>query len=198
MNMKFKLSINKNMINKANPSTWGWKNAEFTGEELADHVREGFAFSPAVLKSTAKSSKPSIKDVNFAQILAIDIDNDVKAYNSLSKKYDKHIKSIEEGYLTFEEASNNDFIKSNALLVYSTPSHNDDCHRFRIVFVIEDEISNPAEYREIISVLIEKFGGDKSCSNIDRLFYGNRDCELEYFGNTLNKEILLPTVEQLL
>lgn len=183
--MILNLSINKSMINKANPSLYGWKNAEMTGEELADHIHNGFAFSPGVLKPNASGRKPSIKDIKFAHILAIDIDNDIKSYNSITKKYDKRIKTVEEGYKTYSEAIIDDFIKNNALLVYTTPSHKAGFERFRIVFVIEKQIANPVEYRQIITSLIDKFGGDKSCSNIDRLFYGNRDCQLEYFGNIL-------------
>lgn len=196
--MKFQLSINKNMLNKANPSTWGWRNVEFSGEELAEHIKEGFAFSPAVLRPNAKATKPSIKDVNFAQILAIDIDNDIKSYNSITKKYDKRKKTEQEGYLCYDAAKFNNFLIENALFVYTTPSHKEDWHRFRIVFVQNEGIYNPVEYREKISILIDRFGGDKSCSNIDRLFYGNRDCDMVYFGKVLNSYILLPTIEQLL
>jgi len=179
------------MINKANPSLYGWKNAEMTGEELADHIHNGFAFSPGVLKPNASGRKPSIKDIKFAHILAIDIDNDIKSYNSITKKYDKRIKGFEEGYWTYEEAKADDFVKENALLIYTTPSHKPDFERFRIVFVIEKQISNPEEYRKAISFLIEKLGGDKSCSNIDRLFYGNSNCRLEYFGNILNQDFVI-------
>ena len=190
--MIFNLSINKNMINKANPSLFGWRNVEFTGEQLAEHIQNGLAFSPGVLKPTASGRKPGIKDINFAQILAIDIDNDIKTYNTITKKYDKRIKNMDEGYWTYEEAKSDDFIKENALLIYTTPSHKPDFERFRIVFVIEKQITRPDVYRDSISILIDKFGGDKSCSNIDRLFYGNRNCELEYFGNILNQEIISP------
>lgn len=171
------------MINKANPSLYGWRNAEFSGEELADHIQSGFAFSPGFLKPNASGRKPAIKDIECAQILAIDIDNDIKSYNSLTKKYDKRIKTVEEGYLTFKEAIVDEYIKDNAMLVYTTPSNKPDFERFRIVFVIEKPIKNPDEFRKAITYIIDKFGGDKSCSNIDRLFYGHRDCELKYFGN---------------
>lgn len=184
--MILNLSINKSMINKANPSLYGWKNAEMTGEELGDHIHNGFAFSPGVLKPNASGRKPSIKDIKFAHILAIDIDNDIKSYNSLTKKYDKRIKTIDEGYKTYSETIKEDFIKNNALLVYTTPSHKVGFERFRMVFVIEKQINNPVEYRQIITPLIDRFGGDKSCSNIDRLFYGHRDCQLEYFGKIYN------------
>lgn len=178
------------MINKANPSLYGWRNAEFTGDELAEHILNGFAFSPGILKPNASGRKPSIKDIQSAQILAIDIDNDIKTYNSKTKKYDKRKKTVDEGYWTYKEASGDDFIRENAILIYTTPSHKPDFERFRIVFVNKNPIANPEEYRKEITVLIERFGGDKSCSNIDRLFYGHRDCQLEYFGNILSKEEL--------
>ncbi len=187
---KFMLSINKNMLNKANPSTYGWKNIEFSGAELAEHVYEGFAFSPGILKPKASGRKPDIKDIKSAQILALDIDNEIKSYNTVSKKYDKRIKTIAEGYLTIDAVKQDEFIRNNALLIYTTPSHKLEFHRFRIVFVIDKQITLADEYRKIISILIDKYGADKSCSNIDRLFYGNRNCEVVYFGKTLNIDLL--------
>jgi hypothetical protein len=187
--MKFKLSINKSMINKANPSLYGWRNAEMEGEELADHIMNGFAFSPGVLKPGAKGTKPGIKDIECAQVLAVDIDNDIKAYNQETKKYDKRIKTKEEGYLTYEDAISDTFIRENALLIYTTPSHKDNFHRLRIVFVLDNLITNPADFRDAITMLIEKFGGDKSCSNIDRLFYGNRDSQMKFFGNVYSNSL---------
>jgi len=94
--MILNLSINKSMINKANPSLYGWKNAEMTGEELADHIHNGFAFSPGVLKPNASGRKPSIKDIKFAHILAIDIDNDIKSYNSITKSFSIEIYGVIE------------------------------------------------------------------------------------------------------
>lgn len=193
---KIKLSINKNMLNKANPSIYGWRNIEYTGQELASHIQNGFAFSPGILKANANGKKPSINDIDSAQILAIDIDNDIKSYNSITKKFNKRIKSKIEGYITYEEAIKDPFIIENALLVYTTPSHQENFHRFRIVFVIEQFIRYAEVYRNLIIPLIERFGGDKSCSNIDRLFYGNSNCKLEYFGNLLNQEFLI--INQLL
>ncbi|GAB1372807.1 hypothetical protein MASR1M45_28700 [Candidatus Kapaibacterium sp.] len=42
--LKIKLSINKNMLNKANPSTYGWRNIEYTAQELASHIQKSLAF----------------------------------------------------------------------------------------------------------------------------------------------------------
>lgn len=189
--LKIKLSINKNMLNKANPSTYGWRNIEYTAQELASHIQKGLAFSPGILRANANGRKPSIKDIDSAQILAIDIDNDIKSYNNVTKKYDKRIKSKEEGYITYQEALIDQFVMENALFVYTTPSHQELFNRFRIVFVIEQFINNAEVYRNAITPLIERLGGDKSCSNIDRLFYGNSNCRLEYFGNILNQDFVI-------
>lgn len=189
--LKIKLSINKNMLNKANPSTYGWRNIEYKGQELASHIQKGLAFSPGILRANANGRKPSIKDIDSAQILAIDIDNDIKSYNNVTKKYDKRIKSKEEGYISYEEALIDQFVIENALFVYTTPSHQELFNRFRIVFIIEQFINNAEVYRNAITPLIERFGGDKSCSNIDRLFYGNSNCRLEYFGNILNQDFVI-------
>jgi hypothetical protein len=178
------------MINKANPSIYGWRNAEMTGPMFADHIMNGFAFSPGILKPNATGRKPSTRDIKTAQIFAIDIDNDIKTHNSITKKYDKHIKTVQEGYWTYREAKKDAIIKKYAHLIYTTPSHKDGYERFRIVFVIQKPILNPHDYGKMITPLIDRFGGDKSCSNIDRLFYGHRACELELFGNIIRYEDL--------
>ncbi|GAB1372806.1 hypothetical protein MASR1M45_28690 [Candidatus Kapaibacterium sp.] len=149
------------------------------------------SISPGILRANANGRKPSIKDIDSAQILAIDIDNDIKSYNNVTKKYDKRIKSKEEGYITYQEALIDQFVMENALFVYTTPSHQELFNRFRIVFVIEQFINNAEVYRNAITPLIERLGGDKSCSNIDRLFYGNSNCRLEYFGNILNQDFVI-------
>ncbi len=188
--MKFKLSINRNLINKDDPTKPGWENTEFTPDMLIEHIRSGYAFSQGVLRISASSKKPAIADISQAILLPIDIDNTTKVYNPTTKKYDERIMTIQEGYLPLDIAMADPWLHDNALLIYTTPSHTEEHHRFRIVFLLPEYISDPAKYAEIAKAFINKFQSDKSCKNIDRLYYGSKDAEYLVFGKQLKKSVL--------
>ena len=186
--MNIKLSINKNLIDKGSPWTAGWQNAEMSLQELADHIRSGYAFSQGVLKDGSSDKKPGINDVLEAKLLPVDIDNTMHVYNPEKKSYDKRMKTIEEGYFGFDEAAADHFLQNFAAFIYTTPSHTDAHHRFRIVFVLPEAVTDPVEYSNIAEAFIDKYDSDKSCKNIDRMFFGSRDCQLFMFGKQLSKK----------
>jgi len=189
--MKFKLSINKNLINKGDPRLNGWVNAEFNDHELKLHIEQGYAFCGGVLKDGVGTKKPTSSDILCAQLISIDIDNETKIYNKDSKSYDSNIKSIEDGYLPYDIALSDPWHHDNALLIYKTPSHTEEHHRFRIVFLLPEPIYDPIEYSKIAEVFIEKYGSDKSCKNIDRLFFGNQGADVFVFGKQLSMKELI-------
>jgi hypothetical protein len=177
-----KLSINENIINKGDPRTSGWKNVNFTIDQLIDHiVKRGCAWSPGILSETAGGKKPAVSDIVGAVILAVDIDNSIKAHNKSTGKYDDRAKSLAEGYLPLETAISDPWLKANSLFLYETPSSTAEWNRFRIVFLMHNLISDPAFYSEVASAFIEKFGADKSCKNIDRFFFGCRNAKFVKF-----------------
>lgn len=177
--MKIKLSINTNIIDKGNPAAHGWLNAELSVAELIKHIQQGFAFSPAVINPDAiGGTKPKADDVDYAQLLAIDIDNDF--YDTTEKKTRK--KTDKENYLTFDKVKNNIWMQNHALFAYTTASHTEEHHKFRIVFLLPEPIADPDEYKKIAKAIIERLGGDMHCSNIDRLFYGNRNATVAKFA----------------
>jgi P4 family phage/plasmid primase-like protien len=188
--MKFKLSINTTMINKDNPAKPGWKNAEFTLDEFSNHIRRGYAYCGGVIKDGAGTKKPESADISHAQLLSIDIDNEKKIYNHETKSYDKYKKEISDGYLPFDIAAADPFVVENALLIYTSPSHTSEWHRFRIVFLLPNTIHDIVEWSEIASAFIKKFDSDKSCKNIDRFYYGHTFCEMHIYGNQLSLKVL--------
>ena len=184
--MKIKLSINRNLINKGNPWQDGWQNAEMSPDELLAHIREGFAFSQAVLKEGVGTKKPEVADVIEAWLVPVDIDNTLKTWNKETKKYDERLKSTAEGYYSLEDVKVDAYVNENALFVYTTPNHTAEHHRFRIVFLLNEPISSPDDYKRIATVLINKFQSDKSCNNIDRLFYGSAGCKYRFIGKSIS------------
>lgn len=182
--MEFKCAINKNIINKSNPHAFGWHNEKLTKEQLAYHIVQGFAFSPGILNNDGiNQKKPTIADIQSAQLICVDIDNSIKSYNSETRKYDERRKEPNEGYITFPEVVNNEWIRKNALLAYTTPTHTLEHHKLRIVFLLPEQITDPANYSNLTEVFIDKFGSDKSCKNIDRMFFGNNKADIYTFGS---------------
>jgi len=187
--MTFELSINKNIINKGNPTANGWMNVVYTPDELIKSILKGFAYSQ-VLKDGAGTKKPESSDIAFAQLLSVDVDNEVREYDPETKTYKKRCKTIQEGYLTIDSILEDPWFHENALIVYTSPSHTDLQNKFRLIFLLPEKISDLDVYSATTSAFIEKFGADKSCKNIDRMFFGNTNAFYHIFGKQLSKNEL--------
>lgn len=187
--MTLKLSINKNIVGKQNPFAQGWRNTEFTLEELIEHIRSGYAFSHAVLIPNAGGKKPSKSDVDYTQMLILDIDNAIKEKNSEGVSHER-VKTAAEGYYSYQAAVNDKAVQENALFVYTTISNTSEHNRFRIVFLLPDIINNQLHFSNIAKAFIVYFHADKSCHNIDRLWFGAKDCEYKIFNKTLTREYI--------
>jgi len=64
-----------------------------------------------------------------------------------------------------------------ALFLYTSPSHTESAHRFRIVFGLPFifESDKTEHLKEIIKHYISIYGADKQCSDLTRIFYGNNN-----------------------
>lgn len=185
--MIFNLAINKNIINKGDPKSYGWVNAQFDAHQLMQHILSGYAYSQGVLKPEAGTAKPNIGDIIYAELLSVDIDNEVKEYDPESKSYNKRCKTLEEGYTSLDSVMEDPWFHENALLIYTTPSHTEVQNRFRIVFLLPERINDPKVFSDVSAAFIEKFDSDKSCKNIDRMFYGHTNAVCHIFGKMMSK-----------
>ena len=184
--MYFELSINQNIVNKGDAKRPGWVNTKFDANDLMKHILHGYAFSQGVLLPSVGNSKPSAADISHAQLLPVDIDNDVEVYDQETKTRSKRCKTMEEGYMSFDSVLEDPWFHENALLAYTTPSHTGLQNKFRIVFLLPEVIDNPNKYKEVASAFIDKFDSDKSCKNIDRMFFGHTNAEYCVFNNKLS------------
>ena len=167
---KLKVAINNkvtNKIAKGDRKTFGvltreCENVEITLDELAAVVNKGHPFCAQHLGSR--------KNENFkcSDVLAVDIDVGMSISDALA----------------------NDFVKQNAGFVYSTPSHTAEHHRFRIVFQTERTITDPEEMTAAYQGLIRTFGGDQSCKDACRAFYGSKGSEPIMLGKVLSNDQL--------
>lgn len=159
-----KLAINTTFKNK--PKTKDeykgicstFDNVEVSSEELSKLVQAGFAFCPQLKNNWKKASNFLCSDY-----LAVDIDEGVP----------------------LENMGEHDFVKKYCSFIYTTVNHADDHHRFRLVFELEESITDPDQMKHAMSGLLKKFGGDPSCKDPSRMFFGAKNCTLLYFNNTL-------------
>ena len=138
-----------------------WKEVVGPLEELKNHVGNGGAFIGARMLSGHRSSSA----FDFADLAVVDID---------------HGLTIEQ----FKEHP----LAASACWGYTTASHGPEADRFRVVFRLPHRISNPAVYKGVVTLLIKSLGGDKSCKDACRLFYGND--KAEHF--VWNPDVTLP------
>ncbi len=162
------IAINRNIINKvseeilkANNGTY--ENVNISIHDFAGLVNQGFAFC-----AQHKGNWRNTSNFTGSGFLAVDIDHG----------------------LTLEAAQEDDFFKQYASIIYTTPSHKPDAHRFRIVFELEEPITDTDRMRYALTGLILRFGGDRNCKDACRLFFGSSGSNPAVFGKRLpNLEI---------
>ena len=147
-----KLAINTTFKNKAKQEEFAsivktFENVEVTREELAQLINLGYAFC-------AQHEDNHKKSANFrsADVIAVDIDDG----------------------MTVQEALANEFVKQHAAILYTTVNHSEEFQRFRIVFEVETTIMSSTDMQNALWGVIKKFGGDPSCNDACRMFYGSK------------------------
>lgn len=125
----------------------GWISEVGPLGTLRTHVTGGGAFIAAAMSSNHRTSAAFVK----ADLAVVDIDNGL---------------TIEE-FLAHPLAA-------QAAWVYTSHSHDPEAgkHRFRVIFRLPETVTDPGLYKAIATILIRALGGDRSCSDCCRLFYG--------------------------
>ena len=132
---------------------------EVTLKELINAVEKGKAVSPTVMKGT------KAKDFVEQQVFMVDIDNNI----------------TEKPILQVEEALS--ICKKNHLplaFYYFSFSHKKEIPKYRLVFVMNEVITDSTLRATIMRRLIELFEqADTSCTNADRVFFGtNKEAKI--------------------
>lgn len=135
-----------------------FENVDLSLVELAAEVGQGHAFCAQHEKNWR--SKQNFTGSGF---LAVDVD---------------------EG-LRLEEALAHEFIQRFGGMIYTSPSHTEEAHRFRIVFELEEPIHDRQMMEHALTGLIRKLGGDASCKDACRLFFGNTNALATHLGHRL-------------
>jgi hypothetical protein len=126
---------------------YGWMNVDVTWEDAFELVTtDGYATS-------SELSCNNRKEEFFVsrQLFMVDIDDG----------------------MSIQELLNDDFYNQFAAGFYTTARHTDEHHRFRIMFVTEEPITNASDAKKLTRGLLTMFSaGDISCKDASRLYYG--------------------------
>ena len=199
-----KQSINKNIIGFSDGKgfhklTQGkyWESIDFTIAQLAEHIAKGHAWMPSLIDwlDDYNLKDRNTANCNNAYTLAIDVDNTDYLRDDLGalifklddngelpigedgKQIKEKIKIYSED-LTIEQALEHPFIKEYCALAIPSPSHTEDWHKFRLVFVLNEALTSNTQIKQAYQYLMSLLPcADPACKNSDRIFYGAKDAK---------------------
>jgi hypothetical protein len=146
---------------------YGWMNIDVTWDDAFELITtDGLATSAELINDNRK-------DENYVsrQLIMVDIDDG----------------------MTIQELLNNEFYNEYGSGFYTTARHTDENHRFRIMFVTEEPITDKELMKKLIKSLLVVFrSADISCKDASRLYYGIPNCKIkENQGKILTKDMMI-------
>ena len=143
---------------------------EIAPKELAESLANGQTMVLGVMKNEVRKKV----NLNYQEVIALDFDDNT----------------------TIEEIESNEFIKQNASFIYTTFSHTEGHHKFRVVFFLENKLTNNEQVLEVYNKLFEMFPtADVNCKDSSRLFFGGKSYTEINFNNRLNVNTIVDLPE---
>ena len=155
--------INKNTHNDTYALGNGWEPVTGTISLLLQVIKAGVAYSGWFRDGIRKTE-------NFvgSNIVSIDIDGANQIDNAIS----------------------HDFSQKHLTALYTTCSHTEQEHRFRLIFRLERVIESSKEYRNILRALQIMYSGDRAAAEPARLFYGNDQAEVQSWDRYIPNDVI--------
>jgi hypothetical protein len=183
-----KLGISHHFLNKDNNAParlvdkatgeknnlWAFGNfvtADLSTEGIQKHVLSGKAISVASCKSNWR------KEANFisAQLIGVDFDD----------------------HTSVKDCLRDPFIEQYAFLTYATPSSTAEKPRSRVLFALDEPITDVVTYKRLVKRLLwhmKVANGDEQCKDAVRIFYG---CKTDDYSAWLDAELPMAILESL-
>jgi hypothetical protein len=167
--MKYRIAFNRMALRaklSQGDARWGefndsFDNLTFDTTIIADHIYRGYAFT------TWMGGRRSIENFICGQHIAVDLDTG-------------------DERSTLAALSAHLFVRMYGGILYTTPSHTLEAPRARVLFFLDQTITDPHGYQEAAKFVIAQFdGADVACSDASRFFYGSYGCELAIPDNVL-------------
>lgn len=143
------------------------KQTTISIEELATLLSQGCSFRPAYLKPKGRKDEDWIQQ----QIIGLDFDHDTTIEDTLA--YCKQLNLL-------------------PAFIYTSFSHSEDEHKFRLVFQFNNPITNKDTIVHIMNIFKKLFpNADKRTFTLSRLYYGGRQLIYENYNEYINVDELL-------
>lgn len=143
---------------------------EIAPKELAKSLANGQTMVLGVMRNEVRKKV----NLNYQEVIALDFDDNT----------------------TIEEIESNEFIKDNASFIYTTFSHTEGHHKFRVVFFLENKLTNNEQVLEVYNKLFEMFPtADVNCKDSSRLFFGGKSYTEINFNNRLDANTIVDLPE---
>lgn len=126
------------------------------------------------------NGKRSKNNMIQQQVVALDFDNTEIVDG-------KKVKTTGDKYTTVAEVYQDEWVQKNASFIYSTFSHTEDWHRFRLVLFLDRAMTNNTQVEKMYEWLMDKFPtADKANKDSSRLFFGGTEYVEINFTNELD------------
>ena len=137
---------------------WGWENLQADWPTVFELITvDGLATSAALTCDNRKEDNFVSRD-----LIMVDIDSG----------------------MTINQLFEDEFYNQLAAGFYTTPSHTDSAHRFRIMFRLQTPLTQASDVVKLNRMLMRQYTqADAACKDATRIFFGSVDCELKECTN---------------
>lgn len=161
------LSINKTLVNKGPPDALRsrapvWVSYTLPMSGLVAEIRDGHSFAPQYKNQYRKGSH--FLSCGF---IAADVDDG----------------------MTIDEARDNAFIHTYGAFIYTTASHTDQHHRFRVVFALQAPVTDGHAWSNANFGLAHKLGSDPAIGDAARCFFGSTSAQVWMNDQTMPMDV---------
>jgi hypothetical protein len=138
-----------------------FENLTLAPIEIANLIYKGYSFT------TWHDGRRSLANFTCGQHVAIDMDT-------------------KDERSTLDTLAAHPWVRMYGSLIYTTPSHTPEAPRARVLFLLDQVVTDANAYGEIVQFVMSQFDDpDTSCKDASRFFYGSKDCDLMTFDNVL-------------
>lgn len=142
--------------------TGGFVNQEMEVLDIANAIYTGHAYCP-----WQRTQWRASDNFHSAQHIAVDLDTG-------------------DARSSFDHLLTLDLVRMYAGLIHTTPSHRPDAPRARVLFFLDQPITDPEAYRQATIFWLGLFNGaDPVCKDPSRFFYGAQGCDIWFSENVL-------------
>lgn len=136
LNQKIQTTLTNDLYNKSPERIGGarWFSSSLTLNEFNRHVLSGRSFAVGVYRNNQRKAS----NFQSSQIIGLDFD---------------------EGNHALETLINHP-ITGRGALIYASPSWREDCKKWRVVFVLDEQITNAGRYVDLLKRLLSAVSKD--------------------------------------